>query len=418
MRGTLASVPIIALQGHRALVLGPTTSQSMPRPPLVLLGGTAQWLDSWTGHLTALARRRRVLLYETRGQGGGFAAPGTRQADDVDVGLQVHADDFWEVLEKSGLADTDHGHSGAVDVRTMLEPPTDLWPSVLADAKRFTRIVCLPAQVVAFSFGARVAMCAASDADASSRSSARLRRLCLTGVSADRGARGRLALQSWRQSLRAGDLAGFVWRLMLDTYSPATLAAQEGRIQGMVRTTPPDRHATSRSKTLAGALPVDAWQRWWTLGNGCGRVAISRPSPGAWCWAGCVRPRSLQCALAPCVPHPSPCAMCDGAGRQRCRGQLGERLARHRRPLAYRGPRGGDAPGGDGQGDCGGGGGGGSQRLTHTRSAHLLLTLTLTCHNPAHRVHALRHATGTSSTLLTVPRVDDCVSCYRWTTCC
>ena len=72
-------------------------------------------------------------------------------------------------------------------------------------------------------------MCAASDADASSRSSARLRRLCLTGVSADRGARGRLALQSWRQSLRAGDLAGFVWRLMLDTYSPATLAAQEGR---------------------------------------------------------------------------------------------------------------------------------------------------------------------------------------------
>ena len=294
MRGTtLASVPIIALQGHRALVLGPTTSQSMPRPPLVLLGGTAQWLDSWTGHLTALARRRRVLLYETRGQGGGFAAPGTRQADDVDVGLQVHADDFWEVLEKSGLADTDHGHSGAVDVRTMLEPPTDLWPSVLADAKRFTRIVCLPAQVVAFSFGARVAMCAASDADASSRSSARLRRLCLTGVSADRGARGRLALQSWRQSLRAGDLAGFVWRLMLDTYSPATLAAQEGRIQGMVLTTPL-HSATSRSKTLAGALPVDAWQRLWTRGH---LQAISRRLVLGWLRAPtlfAVRTRSVR----------------------------------------------------------------------------------------------------------------------------
>ena len=59
--------------------------------------------------------------------------------------------------------------------------------------------------------------------------------MCLTGVSADRGARGRLALQSWRQSLRAGDLSGFAWRLLLDTYSPATLAAQEARVEGMVR---------------------------------------------------------------------------------------------------------------------------------------------------------------------------------------
>ena len=59
----------------------------------------------------------------------------------------------------------------------------------------------------------------------------RLRRLCLTGVSADRGARGRLALQSWRSSLRAGDLEGFAWRLLLDTYSPATLAAQEANIK-------------------------------------------------------------------------------------------------------------------------------------------------------------------------------------------
>lgn len=196
MRGSVTP-PIIALQGHRALLVGPTISQDV-KPPMVLLGGTAQWLDSWTGHLTALARHRRVLLYETRGQGGGFAVPGTRQADEVDVGLTQHAEDFWDVLDSSGLADTG---DGSVDV-------------------------------VAFSFGARVAMCAA--ANAKDVRSTRLRRLCLTGVSADRGARGRLALQSWRQSLQAGDLGGFAWRLMLDTYSPSTLAAQESRIAGMV----------------------------------------------------------------------------------------------------------------------------------------------------------------------------------------
>ena len=62
------------IAGHRALLVGPMRTDVPSRPPLVLLGGTAQWLDSWQGHLTALAQSRRVLLYETRGQGGAFAA--------------------------------------------------------------------------------------------------------------------------------------------------------------------------------------------------------------------------------------------------------------------------------------------------------------------------------------------------------
>ena len=195
------TLPIVSLAGHRALLCGPTSSQPL-RPPLVLLGGTAQWLDSWTGHLSALARRRRVLLYETRGQGGGLATPGTRQLDNADVGLSQHADDFWEIIQESGIAEE------------------------FAAEKESGVDVC------AFSFGARVAMCAAASAETPPL---RLRRLCLTGVSADRGARGRLALQSWRSSLRAGDLESFAWRLLLDTYSPATLAAQEANIKSWVR---------------------------------------------------------------------------------------------------------------------------------------------------------------------------------------
>lgn len=205
MRGSLAmgGFPLTSIAGHRALVCGPTVSQTPSLPPIVLLGGTAQWIDSWTGHLTALARKRRVLLYESRGQGGGLATPGTRQCDDMDVGLRQHADDFWDVVRASDIGDVE-----AFDV-------------------------------CAFSFGARVAMCAAatSEADAAAASSElpRLRRMCLTGVSADRGPLGRLALESWRQSLSADDLAGFAWRLILDTYSDGTLGAQEAKVDGIVR---------------------------------------------------------------------------------------------------------------------------------------------------------------------------------------
>lgn len=177
------------IAGHRALLVGPMRTDVPSRPPLVLLGGTAQWLDSWQGHLTALAQSRRVLLYETRGQGGAFAAADAAQADVTNCSLPHHAEDFASVLRASGLA-------GECDV-------------------------------CAFSFGGRVAMAAAALADISP---ARIRRLVVTGVAADRGTSGRLALRSWRASLSAGDLRGFVWRLILDTHSPRYLAAQEANV--------------------------------------------------------------------------------------------------------------------------------------------------------------------------------------------
>ena len=182
--------------GHRALMLGPLRP-GPERPPLVLLGGTAQWLDSWTGHLSALAQKRKVLLYETAGQGGGFAgeSPKASQYDFTDCTLPRHARDFAGVVHASGI-----GASGA------------------------------PVDVVAFSFGARVAMAAAAAASAPA-----IRRCCITGVSADRGAHGRLALASWRASLSAGDLPGFAWRLILDTHSLAYLHDKEANVPAWIR---------------------------------------------------------------------------------------------------------------------------------------------------------------------------------------
>ena len=82
-------------------------------------------------HLTALAQSRRVLLYETRGQGGAFAAADAAQADVTNCSLPRHAEDFASVLRASGLA-----AAGECDV-------------------------------CAFSFGGRVAMAAAALADIS-----------------------------------------------------------------------------------------------------------------------------------------------------------------------------------------------------------------------------------------------------------
>ena len=178
MRGT----PLV-IRGHRALKLGPLKPPAVPRPPLVLIGGTAQWIDSWTGHLKALAKERQVLLYETRGQGGATSSLDVSRCD-----LAQQADDFAAVVEAS------------LD-ECLLDAPID---------------------VCGFSFGGLVALAAAAASNAP-----RIRRLCLAGVSADRGHRGRLALQSWKASLAAGDLAGFAWRLVLDTHSSAYLAEHE-----------------------------------------------------------------------------------------------------------------------------------------------------------------------------------------------
>ncbi len=199
----------LVVGGHRALLHGPLDG-SVARPPLVMVGGTAQWLDSWAPHLSGLARQRQILVYETRGQAAALRErEGLPPHDLTDCTLRAHAADFWTVVR----AATEGGElrprdgDGAIDV-------------------------------LGFSFGARVAMAAAADAaDADADGSWRrppIRRLCVTGVAADRGASGRLALESWRASLGAADLPGFVWRLVLDTHSAPFVARHESRVSGWV----------------------------------------------------------------------------------------------------------------------------------------------------------------------------------------
>lgn len=85
-----------------------------------------------------------------------------------------------------------------------------------------------PIDLAGFSFGGRVALAAAATHPA------RVRRLVLTGVPADRDAQGRLILKSWRTSLERGNLPEFAWSSMLLCHGPAFLSKFESKIPDWV----------------------------------------------------------------------------------------------------------------------------------------------------------------------------------------
>jgi len=153
-------------------------------PPLVLLGGMTQTLSSWGGQLRPLAADRQVLVYEARGQG-------QTELDLTDVGPARHVEDFAALL--TALA---------------LEAPVDL---------------------CGFSFGGRIALAiAATRPDL-------VRRLVITGVSAGRGALGRVIVRAWRAALTTGNLEALAWLSLADTLGPAYLDRNEHMLNAMVQ---------------------------------------------------------------------------------------------------------------------------------------------------------------------------------------
>jgi len=153
-------------------------------PPLVILGGMTQTLASWGGQLRPLAQSRQVLVYEARGQG-------QTELDLADVSPPRHVDDLAALL-------------------TALEIPT-------------------PVDLCGFSFGGRIALAvAATRPDL-------VRRLVVTGVSAGRGALGRVIVRAWRAALATGDLEALAWLSLADTLGPAYLDRNEQLLPAMVQ---------------------------------------------------------------------------------------------------------------------------------------------------------------------------------------
>ena len=154
------------------------------RPPLVILGGMTQTLSSWGGQLRPLAADRQVLVYEARGQGQSELAL-------ADVSPARHVEDFAALL-------------------TALAVPT-------------------PVDLCGFSFGGRIAL-----AIAATRPEL-VRRLIVTGVSAGRGALGRVIVRAWRAALTTGNLEALAWLSLADTLGPAYLDRNEHMLTAMVQ---------------------------------------------------------------------------------------------------------------------------------------------------------------------------------------
>jgi len=166
-------------------------SAETSQPTLVILGGMTQTLASWGGQVRPLAATRDVVVYEARGQGHSELAI-------TDVSPPRHVEDFAALLESLAIA-------GPVDL-------------------------------CGFSFGGRVAL-----AIAATRPEL-VRRLVITGVSAGRGALGRVIVRAWRAALATGDLEALAWLSLADTLGPTYLDRNEHMLAGMVQATMSRNH--------------------------------------------------------------------------------------------------------------------------------------------------------------------------------
>ena len=213
--------------------------QESKNPPVVVLGGMAQSIESWEHHIPALSQSRSVLLYEGRGQGPPVPPEHLPSSP---------AEDFWKDVSLPAQA--------SYLIRTL----EDL---NIISQKTGTADVCV--DLVGFSLGGRIAMATAllyPD---------RVRKLHLTGVAMDRSPLGHLTVASWKDhvdaALRLHDepslaLRSFAWSVLLATYAPSTLQSwhQQGKLSSILdfvsKNNTPEGLAALLEQTHGGSFSI------------------------------------------------------------------------------------------------------------------------------------------------------------------
>ncbi len=138
------------------------------KPPLVILGGTAQTINTFTPHIQSLKRNRRLIIIEMRGQG-------ITDLDSKYCNMPQLIDDLASVLEKLNIRNELH--------------------------------------LCGFSFGGRVAVTFAA------HNPALVTKLSITGVPLVRPPLGKLIIQSWEEALSRGNIKECAWSFVLNGYS-------------------------------------------------------------------------------------------------------------------------------------------------------------------------------------------------------
>lgn len=151
--------------------------------PILLLGGTAQVIDSYVQHIKYISKERRLILPELRGQG-----------------------------KRTDLL------SSAATMSQYIQDISDLLDKLDIDC-----VDC-----AGFSFGGRVSLGLAAYLPR------KIRRLSVTGVPLHRSSLGRLILSSWVEGLKNQRLQEVAWSFVLNGYSESFLEKHHRKVPYLV----------------------------------------------------------------------------------------------------------------------------------------------------------------------------------------
>ena len=175
-------VPVTTLplleKGESKLVYYIDKGNNQDKPPLVLLAGTAQTIDTYTPHINQISKTRRLIIPELRGQG-------RTQLDPAQCTIEQQVFDLEKILTGLGVQNI---------------------------------------HLSGFSFGGRVALAfAAHRPDMVSR-------LSLTAIPLVRPPLGKVVLESWMDGLKRGNMRECAWSFIINGYSNAFLTKNAERL--------------------------------------------------------------------------------------------------------------------------------------------------------------------------------------------
>jgi len=159
--------------------------------PLVFLSGTAQNIDTFSPHIRALSKTRRLIVPELRCQG-------ETELLSSEANIRQHVSDFEQFMSIIGVFD-----------------PSDPVASKTLD-------------VIGFSFGGRVASALAAYRPKM------IHRLSVSCIPLHRPALGRTVMTSWLHSLRRGGVVSCYWSFLVNGYSERFLARYENKLPDFI----------------------------------------------------------------------------------------------------------------------------------------------------------------------------------------
>lgn len=151
-------------------------------PPIVILGGTAQTINTFTLHIKPLAKLTRVIVVELRGQG-------STDLKSEHASMKQHVSDVRSILSALGLRS---------------------------------------ANLAGFSFGGRVALAFAAHHPTF------VNKLSLTGVCHTRPKLGELIIRSWADALQRGNLRECAWSFVINGYSNGFIEHYHAKLPSFV----------------------------------------------------------------------------------------------------------------------------------------------------------------------------------------